>query len=276
MTETKRSSEVGIGVDSFGGKTIDPTQNVLDLVKAESRYQNSMRDAEIKRTDDLRTVAKDNSALLHEQIREEIRLYKLEVDRHFEMKLQHFVMLEKSIDERIGELRLSVNQHATEDLREFDSMRREITSHAHENARSHDTLAAMGVERIEAIKALLSQTIAHNERAVVEAKTNLESRFTAVNEWRQTYGDLVKLNVSQDAFQEFKKAQDGRWDATASYMAANTGERAGAKNLWAIVVAAAVMGAAMTSMFQFFSAVQRAPPQVYVQPAVQPAPTPSK
>jgi hypothetical protein len=32
---------------------IDPTQNVLDLVKAESKYQNDMREAETRRINDL-------------------------------------------------------------------------------------------------------------------------------------------------------------------------------------------------------------------------------
>ena len=38
----------GIPIDSSGGATIDPTKNVLDLVRAESRYQDSMREAQEK------------------------------------------------------------------------------------------------------------------------------------------------------------------------------------------------------------------------------------
>jgi hypothetical protein len=38
----------GIAVDARGGAVIDPTKNVLDLVKAESRFQDAMRDAESK------------------------------------------------------------------------------------------------------------------------------------------------------------------------------------------------------------------------------------
>ncbi len=36
----------GIPVDSGGNATIDPTKNVLDLVRAESKYQDAMRDAQ--------------------------------------------------------------------------------------------------------------------------------------------------------------------------------------------------------------------------------------
>jgi hypothetical protein len=38
----------GIPVDSGGGPTIDPTKNVGDLVQAESRYQDAMREAQEK------------------------------------------------------------------------------------------------------------------------------------------------------------------------------------------------------------------------------------
>jgi hypothetical protein len=39
-------SAAGAGVDIYGGPVVDPTKNVLDLVKAESKYQDAMRDAE--------------------------------------------------------------------------------------------------------------------------------------------------------------------------------------------------------------------------------------
>jgi hypothetical protein len=35
----------GKGIDAQGGPVIDPTKNVLDLAKAESKYQDAMRDA---------------------------------------------------------------------------------------------------------------------------------------------------------------------------------------------------------------------------------------
>jgi len=38
-------SGIGAAVDIFGGPVVDPTKNVLDLVKAESKYQDAMRDA---------------------------------------------------------------------------------------------------------------------------------------------------------------------------------------------------------------------------------------
>lgn len=43
----------GEGVDAFGGPVVDPTKNVLDLVKAESIRQDGLRDAETRRIDQL-------------------------------------------------------------------------------------------------------------------------------------------------------------------------------------------------------------------------------
>jgi DNA anti-recombination protein RmuC len=42
---TELEERVGHGIDLRGGKVIDPTKNVLDLVRAESKYQDAMRDA---------------------------------------------------------------------------------------------------------------------------------------------------------------------------------------------------------------------------------------
>jgi hypothetical protein len=38
----------GVGVDARGGAVIDPTRNVLDLVRAESKYQDAQRDSQDK------------------------------------------------------------------------------------------------------------------------------------------------------------------------------------------------------------------------------------
>jgi hypothetical protein len=48
------ASGSGKGVDFQGGPVIDPTKNVLDLVDAEAKYQNSMRESEAKYQDGMR------------------------------------------------------------------------------------------------------------------------------------------------------------------------------------------------------------------------------
>ena len=44
--DTDNQQQPGIGVDAQGGAVVDPTKNVLDLVRAESKYQDSMRVAQ--------------------------------------------------------------------------------------------------------------------------------------------------------------------------------------------------------------------------------------
>ncbi len=58
----------GIPIDAYGRATIDPTKNVLDLVHAESRYQDSMREALEKFDNAMRDTFRDqqNTARVHD------------------------------------------------------------------------------------------------------------------------------------------------------------------------------------------------------------------
>lgn len=47
-------SGAGVGVDQYGGPAIDPTENVLSLVDAESRHRDSLREADTKYQNDMR------------------------------------------------------------------------------------------------------------------------------------------------------------------------------------------------------------------------------
>lgn len=44
--DDESGQQPGVGIDAHGGGVIDPTKNVLDLVRAESKYQDAMRDAQ--------------------------------------------------------------------------------------------------------------------------------------------------------------------------------------------------------------------------------------
>jgi TolA-binding protein len=58
--EQDKDAEVGVG------KVIDPTKNVLDLVKAESKYQDGMRDALKEFQDAMRSAMGDLANLRHQ------------------------------------------------------------------------------------------------------------------------------------------------------------------------------------------------------------------
>lgn len=57
-----RVPEPGIAIDAHGGPTIDPTKNVLDLVRAESKYQDSMREALERYQDGMRDALKEQNS----------------------------------------------------------------------------------------------------------------------------------------------------------------------------------------------------------------------
>jgi hypothetical protein len=58
----------GIPVDYRGSPTIDPTKNVLDLVRAESKYQDAMRQSLKERWDESHTALKDQITLVNEYV----------------------------------------------------------------------------------------------------------------------------------------------------------------------------------------------------------------
>jgi len=77
-------ASAGTGVDLFGGPVVDPTKNVLDLVKAESvkqealakaesKYQDAMREAEQRRIDDLASLRMSYDARIAEDLRVNVK-----------------------------------------------------------------------------------------------------------------------------------------------------------------------------------------------------------
>lgn len=88
----------GVGVDYSGREVVDPTKNVLDLVRAESLRQDGLREAETRRVNELasmrdryeaiiETMRNNSLKLLADQLRENKadsseRIAKLEQFRH--------------------------------------------------------------------------------------------------------------------------------------------------------------------------------------------------
>lgn len=97
----------GLAVDRSGGPTIDPTKNVLDLVRAESKYQDFAREAEVRRQDDLR---KAESQLQHMINDNQIRLNLAETRR-----LDDLANLRQQYDVRVADS-LALQVKTTSDL----------------------------------------------------------------------------------------------------------------------------------------------------------------
>lgn len=97
----------GLGVDSAGDPAVDPTRNVLDLVRAESKYQDYAREAEVRRQDDLRLAGNELNRIQNATIRD---LTAAETRR-----LDDLATLRQQYDIRISE-NLSVQVKTTSDL----------------------------------------------------------------------------------------------------------------------------------------------------------------
>ncbi len=64
--EEEVRGQPGIPVDSRGGPTIDPTKNVLDLVRAESKYQDAMRDSAMREFNSAIGYVRDQIKLMND------------------------------------------------------------------------------------------------------------------------------------------------------------------------------------------------------------------
>jgi hypothetical protein len=127
-TTTNGTAGSGLGVDRFGAPVIDPTENVLALVDAESRrqdglrdaetrYQNAMRLAETKRIDDLAQLRSKNdeqiSAILTTQVKTTSELISTQLDKVTTSLSNQITTLTKATQDQIAALTKSFNDQLT-------------------------------------------------------------------------------------------------------------------------------------------------------------------
>ncbi len=110
-------SGAGVGVDILGGPVIDPTKNVLDLVKAEGKYTDAMREMEAKlslqRTEAETRRVNDLAALRHSydtRIAENLRV---EVKTTSEQLAAQLVKETGSLSQQISALTTSFSNQIT-------------------------------------------------------------------------------------------------------------------------------------------------------------------
>jgi hypothetical protein len=159
-------TSTGLGVDATGGPVIDPSKNVLDLVRAEAQRQNDLRAA---------------SELLARERQDFVR-------REMEVR-QDFVRREMEIREdfrkRIAVLRaehqekdLASEARRTDALRELD--RSEVRTSNDRHQAAVDTLAKTTAAMAETLRTSDENT-AKNLAAQAEViRRELDSRITAV------------------------------------------------------------------------------------------------
>lgn len=109
VAKARGISGAGAGIDIFGGPVIDPTKNVLDLVKAESKYQDAMRGASEKFQDAIRDA--ENRRLQAESKRLE------DLSRVENFKLASLAAAETRRVDGLEEQRVRYEARIAEDLR---------------------------------------------------------------------------------------------------------------------------------------------------------------
>jgi len=162
---TSRTS-TGLGVDATGGPVIDPSKNVLDLVRAEAHRQN-----------DLRAAAEQLANERQGFIRREMEIRQANNQREMEIR--------EDFRKRIAELRaehqekdLTSEARRTDALRELDRVEVRTANDRHQAA--VDTLAKTTAAMAETLRTSDENT-AKNLAAQAEViRHELDSRITAV------------------------------------------------------------------------------------------------
>lgn len=188
----------GLPVDNTGGPTIDPTKNVLDLVRAESKYQDAARlalhdlmdariDAEVRRQDDLRQA----DARLSEQAR-------LDIERRADDLRQANTLRSNDLREAAAQLSAAnlaalqreadIRAKADEQVRVAETERinkiREVDATAARDAVLAASDLAKGLAlRVDASAKVLSDAVAAAQTAATENLGRVEARIaSAIND----------------------------------------------------------------------------------------------
>jgi hypothetical protein len=193
------------------------------MVRAVNRHDLKLTRQQLIR--DIEEIRRNHDGLVEVMHREQ-ELRKQQIDTHFELKSQHFVLLEKSIDARFFEIAKEIHRHSSED------------------ERTHTQIMALGAERMQAAKDLLTAAIT----GVTRSNDEVKEQVKALSE-RVTANNIG--NVAMDTYNEFKRGVEAREKVFNDYMLSNQGRGEGIKNFWGQIVAAAVGGAALVSMIQF-------------------------
>lgn len=166
--ESEEEGRSGIGVDAMGDAVVDPTKNVLDLVRAESKYQDGMRDA--------------NNALVQAQLKCQEEVTILRADHAKELTRAE----SRRIDEQ-AQLRADfTDKLSSAEAKRIDAIRAvDVNAVSVDRAKASDqatVLAAQVAQTAEALRNLVAttaNTIAQSNQA---ANAALSTRITTLEQ----------------------------------------------------------------------------------------------
>jgi hypothetical protein len=187
LEETVSPSAAGTGVDIYGGPVVDPTKNVLDLVRAESKYQDAMRDAE----------AKMSSAIAKAEQR----------------RIDDLAALRLIYDQRIAEdLRVNVkttsDQLAGQLVKETGALSNQISALTTSFSGQLTTLTTSFTNQVSALTNAITPRIADLERFRWEQGGKTAERDPAVSQ------ALVDMAKSISALKDVQKKEEGHTQFT--------------------------------------------------------------
>jgi hypothetical protein len=188
-------SAAGTGIDVYGGPVVDPTKNVLDLVRAESKYQDAMRDAESRLASQARAAE--------------------------QRRIDDLAALRLAYDQRIAEdLRVNVkttsDQLAGQLVKETGSLSSQIGALTTSFTNQLTTLTTSFTNQISALTSALTPRIADLERFRWEQGGKAGERDPAVsNAIAEMTKAITKLEQDRGAIKAHTEGGAVVWGAIA-------------------------------------------------------------
>lgn len=218
----------GLPVDRSGGPTVDPTKNVLDLTRAESKYQDYAREQEAKRQDNLRDAEITRLDQLHKA----------------ESQLQH----------TINEHQVLANKAETRRLDDLAALRQQYEVRAADSlALQVKTTSDLISTQLDKVTNSLSQQIRDgNEGFSSQVRTmaeTLSARITDLEKFRWEVGGKTSVQDPATAAAMVKMA--ATVEALAAAKSTGDGTRTGQANVIAYIAVAVSIAVGFIAVYNF-------------------------
>ena len=221
-------SPPGIGVDSRGGAVIDPTRNVLDLVRAESKYQDASRESSERYAASEIESLRKLTELRAEHVKEIAAAESLRVDQQSALRTDYERRLAEAEAKRIDAIRaVDVNAVSVAAQRSSD----QASVLAAQVQQSAEQLRTQVAQSAEALRSLVASTAASQAASLQQLVGGLSTRITTL-EQAQYEGKGRSAYADPQIAELLTKV-----DVLSQRAAVGTGKSEGISAAWAAVIA---------------------------------------
>lgn len=231
-----KDSQPGIGVDAQGGGVIDPTTNVRELVLAESKYQDGMRNAQ------------------NELVQARLNCLQEKIDLRAEHGKEMSAAESRRVDEQ-AQLRADfANQLSSAEAKRIDAIRAvDVNAVAVASQRAADqatVLATQVAQSAEALRALVATTANTVNQSQQQLANTLSTRITTLEQAQYKGEGQSGVRDPQlvDLLAEVKALRDSRANIS--------GKNEGYAGLWALIVGGGMFVIAAIAVFLKFGGAQ--------------------